>query len=388
VVNAHADASPSGASIWLRCPASVTQARSRVRRASPYTREGTAAHEVAELMIHGLWIPNSIEVEGETVEVTDEMVEHVQVYVDYVEARKRDSITFETETRIELDWLLEPIYGTADTKVVYAEDGKIVLEIIDLKFGKGVPVGAANNPQLRVYGLGAVAVFDDPDPDVGLDIDLVRLTIIQPRINGSAPDSETLLVRELYQWGLDVLEPAVERIAQSDPTEIPGDWCRWCVRAGECRAFADRTQLAAQAAFDPIPEKIVAGLTNDDLAHILDRAELITAWVNLIRAEASQRADKGAIIPGWKLVPKRAMRKWIDDDAALSALNDAGVPLREVIKVVSPAAAERALKANRLGLNALNGLVTKESSGSTLVRDEDPRVGLALDAKSVFTAIS
>jgi uncharacterized protein DUF2800 len=384
--NGHADASPSSASIWLNCPASVTQARSRVRRASPYTREGTAAHEVAELMIHGFWVPDEIEVEGEIVEVTEEMIEYVQVYVDYVEKRKTGAIAFETETRIELDWLLEPIYGTADAKVVYVEDGKTVLEIIDLKFGKGVPVGAANNPQLRVYGLGAVALLDDPD--IGLDINLVRLTIIQPRIGGPAPDSETLRVRELYQWGLDVLEPAVERIAQSDPTEIPGDWCRWCVRAGECRAFADRTTLAAQAAFDPIPEKIVAGLTNDDLAHILDRAELITAWVNLIRAEASQRADKGDVIPGWKMVPKRALRKWTDDDAALHALNEAGVPLREVIKVVSPAAAERALKANRLGLDAIKGLVTKESSGTTLVRDEDLRKGLALDASSAFTAIA
>ena len=383
--NDHADASPSSASIWLNCPASVTQARSRVRRASPYTREGTAAHEVAELMIHGFWIPDEIEVEGEIVEITDEMIEHVQVYVDYVEKRKREAIVFETETIIKLDWLLEPIWGTADTKVIYAEDNKTVLEIVDLKFGKGVPVGAANNPQLRVYGLGAVAATDDPD--IGLDIDLVRLTIIQPRIGGPEPDSETLRPIELYQWGLDVLEPAVQRIAASDPTEIPGDWCRWCVRAGECRAFADRTTLAAQAAFDPIPEKIVGGLTNNDLSAILDKAELVTAWVNLVRAEASQRVDHGAVIPGWKLVPKRAMRKWIDEDAALSALHEAGVPLRQVVKAVSPAAAERALKANRLGLNALDGLVKKESSGSTLVRDEDPREGLALAAESVFNAI-
>jgi hypothetical protein len=383
--NDHADASPSSASIWLNCPASVTQARSRVRRASPYTREGTAAHEVAELMIHGFWIPDEIEVEGEIVEITDEMIEHVQVYVDYVEKRKHEAIALETETIIKLDWLLEPIWGTADTKVIYVKDGKTVLEIIDLKFGKGVPVGAANNPQLRVYGLGAVATTDDPD--IGLDIDLVRLTIIQPRIGGAEPDSETLRPIELYQWGFDVLEPAVQRIAESDPTEIPGDWCRWCVRAGECRAFADRTTLTAQAAFEPIPEKIVGGLTNDDLSAILDKAELVSAWVNLVRAEASQRADHGGIIPGWKLVPKRAMRKWTDEDAALSALHEAGVPLRQVVKAVSPAAAERALKANRLGLNALDGLVKKESSGSTLVRDEDPREGLALGAESVFTAI-
>jgi hypothetical protein len=383
---AHANASPSAASIWLNCPASVTQARGRVRRASVYTREGTAAHEVAELMIHGLWVPDEIEVEGEIVEVTDEMIEHVQAYVDYVEKRQHDAIAFETETVIKLDWLTEPIWGTADTRLVYVEDKKTVLEIVDLKFGKGVAVGAANNPQLRVYGLGAAAAFDDPD--IGFNIDLVRLTIIQPRIGGHEPDSETLPVLDLFQWGRDVLEPAVQRIVDDDPTEIPGDWCRWCVRAGECRAFADRTTLTAQAAFQPIPEKIVGGLTNDDLSVILDKAELVTAWVNLVRAEASQRADHGGIIPGWKLVLKRAMRKWTNEDAALVALKEAGVPLREVIKAVSPAAAERALKANRLGLNVLQGLVTKESSGTTLVREEDPRQGLALDAESVFTAIT
>ena len=102
-----------------------------------------------------------------------------------------------------------------------------------------------------------------------------------------------------------------------------------------------------------IRRKLSADLSNDDLSHALDKAELVVAWVNLVRAEASQRADKGETIPNWKLVPKRAMRKWTDDNDALAALNVAGVPLHEVVKIVSVAAAERAMKAHKKKMDPL-----------------------------------
>ena len=373
----HADASPSSASIWLKCPASVTQARGKKRLPSPYTREGTAAHEAAENLVHGRKIPPAITVDGEAIEITDEMLDHVQVYARYCQDLQKRSHVFQTETRVELLDLPEAVYGTADAMGWNRDDRE--LEIADLKYGKGVLVGVDGNPQLKIYGLGGYRKFKS--------VRRVKLTIIQPRTAGPPVQSVTYSVGELRMWEAEVLEPALQRIADDDATEAPGSHCRWCVRAGECKALANLAQIEARTAFADAPAAIVGGLTNADLSHALDKADLIVAWINLIRAEASQRADAGQSIPNYKLVPKRAIRKWTDDNDALAALNVAGVPLHEVVKVVSVAAVERVLKARRIKVPALDAMVVKESSGSTLVRDTDPREGIDNSPQGHFLPI-
>ena len=152
--------------------------------------------------------------------------------------------------------------------------------------------------------------------------------------------------------------------------------------------MADLAQVEARAAFADDPAKIVAGLDNAELSTALDKAELIVAWVNLIRAEASQRADKGEMIPNYKLVPKRAMRKWTDEDAAMDILDDALGSIDEVVKIVTVAAAERVMKAHKKDMKPLLPLIVKESSGTTLVRDDDARDGIDMSPQGVFKAIA
>jgi len=378
MTNIHADASPSSASIWLNCPASVTLARGKKRLPSPYTREGTAAHEAAERIIHGLPAPAEVTVDGETIQVDEEMLDHVEVYTKYVDALQRKADWFAAETQLELRDLPEPLFGTSDAMAHTLADA--TLEVVDLKYGKGVSVSVDNNPQLKIYGLGGLRQRPG--------VKRVKLTVVQPRTAGPAVQSVTLGAGELWLWQADTLEPALQRIADNDSTETPGPHCRWCVRAGECKALAALAQVEARAAFADDPAKLVAGLSNADLSQALDKAELVVAWVNLIRAEASQRADKGETIPHWKLVPKRAMRKWTDDNDALAALNIAGVPLHEVVKIVSVAAAERAMKAHKKDMKPLLPLITKESSGTTLVRDDDSRDGVDMSAKGAFKALA
>jgi len=378
MTNIHADASPSSASIWLNCPASVTLARGKKRLPSPYTREGTAAHEAAERIIHGLPAPAEVTVDGETIQVDEEMLDHVEVYTKYVDALQRKADWFAAETQLELRDLPEPLFGTSDAMAHTLADA--TLEVVDLKYGKGVSVSVDNNPQLKIYGLGGLRQRPG--------VKRVKLTVVQPRTAGPAVQSVTLGAGELWLWQADTLEPALQRIADNDSTETPGPHCRWCVRAGECKALAALAQVEARAAFADDPGKLVAGLSNADLSQALDKAELVVAWVNLIRAEASQRADKGETIPHWKLVPKRAMRKWTDDNDALAALNIAGVPLHEVVKIVSVAAAERAMKAHKKDMKPLLPLITKESSGTTLVRDDDSRDGVDMSAKGAFKALA
>lgn len=373
----HADASPSSASIWLKCPASVTLARGKKRLPSPYTREGTAAHEAAERIINGLPAPASIAVDGEDITISDDMLDHIDVYTKYVDGLAKRSHVFQIETKLELLDLPEPLFGTSDAMGWDSHASE--LEIVDLKYGKGVVVGVDGNPQLKIYGLGGWRKFKTAKT--------VKLTIVQPRTAGPPVQSVTLGVGELLVWQMETLEPALQRIADEDSTETPGPHCRWCVRAGECKTLAAMAQVEARAAFAPTPSAIVSALTNDDLSNALDKADLIVAWVALIRAEASQRADHGQVIPNYKLVPKRAMRKWTDDNDALAALNVAGVPLHEIVKVVSVAAVERVLKARKLNVPALAPLIVRESSGTTLVHDDDPRDGVDMSPKKVFLPV-
>src|SRR4249920_3638362 len=152
----HADASPSSSATWLACPASVTKARGRRRLPTIYTAEGSAAHEVADLLIHGLIPPDEIKVDGGfIIGIDDDMIDAVERYVGYVEKLKANADVFATEVSVTIPVIGgEKLYGTADV-IAYNEKTE-TLEIVDLKYGKGVEVSAAGNPQLRIYALGAI----------------------------------------------------------------------------------------------------------------------------------------------------------------------------------------------------------------------------------------
>jgi len=379
-MNAHADASPSSSSIWIKCPASVTKARGKRRAPTVYTTEGQAAHEVADMLIHGLPAPDTVTCDGVEVEVSEGMVDAVERYVGYVETRKAGADIFRTESVVTVPVLGgEKLYGTAD--VVAYDRVTENLEIVDLKYGRGVAVSAVNNPQLRIYALGAVNSIGAAYP-----IDTVQMTIIQPRTeNTPGQNTEMIDVTALYAWRDTILFPAIVRIDADDQTETPGDHCRWCVRAGECSALANLAQYEARMTFD----QVTTGLTNDDLAEILNKAELVQAWIAQVQAEASQRLDHGQTIPGWKLVAKKGMEKWTDHDAALDELrHQFSDIIDEMVKLRTPAQVKRVLKSRKYNENTVGALTNRESTGTTLARDEDPRPGVHNDAKSVFEQLT
>jgi len=387
-MTAHADASPSTASIWLQCPASVTRARGRVRRPSVYTSEGSAAHQVAEMIIHGLLPPEKVMVDGGEVEVDSCMVDAVDRYVTYVENLKRQADLFLTEARIKLRFrgIKEPLFGTADTIAYWRKARTGTLEIVDLKYGRGVFVSAIGNPQLRIYALGALDLLPkDKMPNN------IRLTVIQPRVTvDPSEECEEISLYQLFDWRDTVLQPALQRLAADDKSETPGEHCRWCVRAGECKTLADMAQQKAMVVFNPktsTPD--ASGLDDKQLAAVLDVAELLTAWIGQVRAEASQRLEHGGVIPGWKLAMKRSPRRWVDADKAREVLKlTYPALLDEMLKLDTPAAVERVLKPTIATksdpASILRPLITNQSSGTTLVREDDSRPAVLTGPKSVF----
>jgi hypothetical protein len=387
----HADAGPSSAKTWMLCPASVTLSRGKPRKGSTFAREGTAAHAVAELLIKGEPVPPTIEVEGEVITISDDMLDYVAPYVAFADMTEATADFFAVEQRVTLEayfpmnQMPEPVFGTADM-IAYHEASR-KLTIVDFKYGKGVKVDAKNNAQGRTYALGAAALLAAKGFPL---LNEIEILIFQPRVNPD-PSRETLSRVELVTWFENELKPAIERIGAGDTTETPGE-CLFCLRIGECRAAGRSAVEASRLAFDD--GKVVApetsSLTNEEIGDILTKAELIEKWIKGVRAEASSRIDAGQTVPGWKLAPKRAQRKWKDEEAAAQAFLKRGLTRLEVYETElrSPAGMEKVLKAGGMTKEGialvLKDLVVKESSGTTLVEDSDNRPAVSL--KSIFDA--
>jgi len=406
---AHADAGFSGAERYMACPASVTKARGKFRPSTIYSRKGTFLHELSEIIIHGQPIPDTIQVEDDVFDVTPEDIEIVTAYTRYAEILRDTADRLYIEERVTLDYFYpngmpEPVFSHLDLGAYQSNGGHPILTLADLKGGRGYLVSAENNAQLRGYALallGRVLSEGLQKPET------IRLVIVQPHDYGSPIKSETITCDELLEWFRDELDPALRRLAANDQTESAGKWCRWCARAGECHALTRTAMETARLAFAaaPLPAKYTGGgavsggkeppepteLSNDDLAAILDKAEIIESWIEKVRATASNRIDHGQRVPGWKLVAKRAQRKWADAEKAEKALM-MQAPISEIFtrKLKSPAQAEALLKTKAMTKEGiavfLAPLVSKESSGTTLVPADDPRPAVDTSAAAAFAA--
>ena len=238
----HAACSPSSAAMWLNCPASITQAEGLFRPPSKYAREGTAAHMAAEMILQGdIFLPDKIAVEGQEFIVSVGMCRALNPYVSYVQSLEAlPGARVYLEYRLEVPGTFCQVWGTLDCGVHAIE----ALHIVDLKFGKGVAV-SPSGPQLKLYALALAAHVREYRPDFP-----VVLTICQPRIEGDPLRHYTTTLGELHEWRMREVYPALTRIAEGDPTEVTGAYCRWCVRSNVCKAFNARHQTHAADAFD------------------------------------------------------------------------------------------------------------------------------------------
>lgn len=369
---AHALLGASGASRWINCPPSARLTENVQEKRSEYADEGTLAHELSEIKLRRRILPcNSKERKRlddalKKIQAKEfygsEMENAVQDYVEIVEerfmaakARSQDALVLLEERLDFTEWVPEG-YGTGD--VVLIADG--VLEIIDLKYGKGVPVSAIGNPQIRLYGLGAWAAYN-----YLYDIREIHMTIIQPRLDSVSTD--VIPVDELVQWAETVVGPAAALAYEGKGEFKPGDHCRWCKVKATCRARADENMAALAYEFkDP------ALMDLDEIGSILFIAQQLKTWASDVETYAFDQAKAGQRIPQWKLVEGRSNRKITDEDAVTDRLGSAGVneflrtnlrPLGELEKLVG--------KKELTGL--IGDLIVKPPGKPTLVPETDPR---------------
>lgn len=368
----HAILSASGAHRWLACPASARLEEQFPGTTSEYAREGTLAHELAELELRKFLkeiTPARYRSRRQQIEANElwapEMAEYVQQHVDLVIERinaaraTTPDVVVALEQRLDLSRWVPDGFGTGD--VVIIADG--TLEIVDLKYGKGVPVSAVANPQIRLYGLGALDGFGSL-----YDIDQVRMTIVQPRLESIS--TEEMSAEELLRWGDEVVRPTALLAYGGEGGFQAGDHCQFCRAKVQCRARAEANLELAKYDF-----QAPALLSNDEIAEILGRAEELQKWTEDVQAYAlDQAVNHGVKFPGWKLVEGRSVRRYEDEAAVTAALLTEGYTEEQILerKLLGISAMEKLLGKKRFA-DILGDLVVKPPGKPVLVPESDKR---------------
>lgn len=374
---------------WIACPGSVAMEDGIPETHSLHASLGTAAHDLAERCLTEDLDPHDcvgdiIPGRGDEEHLVDEdMADAVKVYVDHCRALAASAERVWIEQHFNLGPLNppEPMYGTAD---FVAWDGD-TLHVVDYKHGAGVNVEAEGNTQMVMYATGVLV-------QTRLRPRRITMTIVQPRCEQGPPvDPWTLTLEELAEESRKLMDAARRASADNGETLNPGDHCRFCRARPRCPAQARLVDEAAQMMFVPEVEAEETGvvapemLSASELSKALDIADQIEAWFQAVRDHVHQLLETGEEVPGYRLAPKRASRKWSDEEEVVSYLSKKRVPkkLYETRKLKSPAQMEKALKDR--GVEFPDDLVTKESSGTKVVR-EDSSAPIALPkAQSLFT---
>ena len=305
----HALLSASGASRWMACPPSARLEQDYPNTSSPAAAEGTLAHELGELKLKkelGLISTRKYNSSYKKIQGREFYAPDMDGYVDrYVEiCMEKISgarvTTVDAVTRIEArlnfsQWVPEG-FGTGDMVII--ADGCI--EIIDLKYGKGIPVSAIENKQMRLYALGAIKEY------IFLyDIQNVKMTIVQPRLDSVSTDEITTF--DLMYWGDNTVKPLAELAIAGQGEFCSGDHCRFCRAKAICRARAEKNMELAKFDFAEGPV-----LGPEEIAEIIGQAEDLFKWAKDIQSYALEQAVAGIDYPGWKLVEGRSNRKYTD----------------------------------------------------------------------------
>jgi hypothetical protein len=347
----HATLGPSAAARWIQCPASIRMSQQvpKTGDGGPYAAEGTMAHLGAELMARQLILGQKVDWSQwkPSPEQREEMFPHIMGWVELLRERMRHRPNTQLLLEQRLDTGLPRCWGTGDAVLVSPEH----VEIIDLKYGQGIAVRAENNPQLMLYGVGAL----DNYGDLLGDVERVHMTIYQPRLGRTSTwDIDPAALRSWRDGLLPIAEEALGDDAHFAPSETA---CRFCPAAGVCRA---RVEKMTQLDFTPVRSDLI---DNTELGELLALLPEVKSWADAVADAALHRMySEGQPVPGYKVVRSGGKRSIVDNDEAVVRLVDAGYRPEQV----------STMKINTLG--ALEKLVGKaklpELLGDVLVKGE------------------
>ena len=310
----HSILGASAAERWLHCPPSARLTAGMQDEETTFAAEGTAAHALCEwkvrkaLKMRAGRRPTSDYWTDEMEECTDDYRDYIMDLVGQAKRICKDPVTM-IEQHLDFSCWVPDGYGTGDFLLV--ADG--VLNIVDFKYGRGVPVYADHNPQMMLYALGAMELFD-----MLYDIQTVTMTIFQPRLSNISVWS--LDAGELYRWAEEDLKPKAEMASKGEGEYTPGSWCRFCKARNQCRARAESFLELARMEFRP-----PALLSDEEIAEVMQQADELSRWAGDVMAYATAAAiEEGRHFEGYKIVEGRSVRKFTNPDAVEKAAKEAG----------------------------------------------------------------
>ena len=372
----HAKLSASSAHRWMNCNPSANLEREFADKTSEAAAEGSAAHALCEHKLRKALKMRSVRPVSKY--DSDEMEMYTNSYVEFVleqseVAKQHCTDPFVLiEQRLDFSCYVPDGFGTGDCLIVADK----LLHIIDFKYGLGVLVDAEENPQMMLYALGALQLFD-----ALYDIDTISMSIFQPRRENVS--TWTITVAELKEWAEKILRPKAELAFKGEGEFNPGPWCTFCKAAVKCRARAEEKLALAQYEFTKPPL-----LTDEEIEDILSRLDDLTKWANEIAAYAQDAAiNHGKQWNGFKLVEGRSVRKYSDEAAVVAAATAAGY--RDIYKKsLIPITEMEKLMGKKTFAEVLGGLVIKPHGKPTLVPASDKRPAIHSGANHDFTEIT
>lgn len=339
----HALLSASSAHRWLECTAAPRFEEQFPSGTSEYAEEGTLAHSICELYARQYFATvtkRKFNAELKKLQAkeyySDEMLRTAEAYVQYLKEKAlgfKEAPYVTQEIKVDFSDYVPEGFGTCDCVMI----GGDTLHITDYKHGKGVPVSAVGNPQMRLYALGALKLFK---PIYGDSIQKVSMGICQPRLSETA-SKEELTVEQLYSWG-ESIKPLANEAFNGSGVFVPGEHCRFCKGKAQCRARAEQN-TALEDFKDCVPAGKVAPelltltpeaqkviglppmLSDAEIGALLERGKTLVQWYTDIQAYALEALLAGKDIPGYKVVEGRSIRAFKDAEEAINTLINNGV---------------------------------------------------------------
>ena len=384
---AHAKLSASGASRWATCPGSVQMEDGIPDKESIYAQEGTLAHEMSELKLKHYLDPKgfgkrklnaAIKKLKENELYQAEMESYTDTYVDFI---KEKALSFpsnpyiEIEKRVDFSRWVDGGFGTCDCVLIHGS----TLSIIDLKYGKGVPVSSEQNEQLILYALGAYDAFN-----LIYNLDKIELNIVQPRINNFS--TWEISLTELLLWG-DYFKVQAEKALGGNGELVPSaKACKFCKARDICTARAENN-LSLESEIKLKPNEI----PKDKLYEYISRGEDIAKWVADLKAYALDMCLKGEDIKGLKAVAGRTSRSWTNQDEAINKLIEGGIDEAIIYDKVPLTLAKLEKALGKQQFTTLVGDMVVTSEGKpTLVFENDKRPAITntVNATSIFKPLN
>lgn len=358
----HSILGASAADRWMNCTPSARLTESMEDEESVFAAEGTAAHALAEWKVRKVLKmragrrPASDYWTDEMEETTSDYCGFISDLVDQAKQHCKDPVTL-IEQHLDFSCYVPDGLGTGDFLLVADKE----LNVVDFKYGRGVAVYADHNPQMMLYALGALNLFD-----CLYDIEQVTMTIFQPRL--SSISTWTIASAELYQWAEDVLKPKAELAAKGEGEYVSGSWCRFCKARNTCRARAESFLELARMEFQP-----PALLSDEEVAEVMEKADELSKWASDVMAYAQAEAiENGKHWDGYKLVEGRSVRKFSDEAKVEAAAKEAGYTDIYNKSLITLTAFEK-LMGKKTFADVLGQYVTKPAGKLTLVPVSDKR---------------